>query len=116
MLCDCLNQRAVAIKHPIHVADVPSAVWPTQNLWISVVAVSPAQASVVVDVPRALFEVTHQPSPLKDLRQNVGSLFTRQVHTTELSYRVIAILDKHLFIQSLCFVNANRGVNTNISC
>ena len=37
------------------------------------------------------------------------------MHTAKLCDGVVAVLNKHLFVECLCFVYANGGVNANIT-
>ena len=111
LIGDLGEQQAVGIEHSVHVAHVTGAEAAVQQRRIAVVAVAPTEAGVVGDVPRALLEVAHQPTPLEDLGEHVRRLLACEVHAAELSDRVVAVLEEHLLVELLGAFETGRGVD-----
>ena len=78
---------------------------------IAVEAIATADARVVGDVARALLEVAHQAAPLEHLGEDVRCLLARQVHTTELRHRVVAVLEEHLLVELLGTLQTDGGID-----
>ena len=99
MVGDLAQQQGVGIEHAVHIAHIAGAETAREQGRIAVVAVPSTEARVVGDVARALFEIAHQATPLEHFGENVRGLFTGQVHTTELSHRIVAVFEEHLLIE-----------------
>ena len=82
---------------------------------VPVEAVAAAEAGVVGDVPGALLEVAHQPTPLEHLGEDVRRLLAGQVHAAELGDRVVAVLEEDLLVQLLGAFQADGGVDGMIA-
>ena len=78
-LCD---ERAVTVEHSVHVAYVTRPVWSGKNLWITVVAITTTEPSVVVDVSRTLFEVAHDSAPFQNLGEQVRGLLAGEMNSS----------------------------------
>ena len=115
VLGDEIDAAAVRIEDPVEIADVPGAEWTGEHRRITVVAVPPPEPGVVGDVAGALLEVTHQPTPLEDLGEQIRCLFARQVYPTELGDRVVAVVEEHPLVQLLGAVEADRGIDRMVT-
>jgi hypothetical protein len=64
-------------------------------------APSPAGRVVVAHVPRRLFEVGGQPTPLQRFGEELRRLLACQVHAAELRHRIVSVLDEHSVVELL---------------
>jgi hypothetical protein len=108
------RQLGVGVEQAVEVAHVAQAQVAREHLRVAVVAVAATDAGVVGDVPSRLLEVRHQAAALEDLRQEVGGLLARQVHTPELGHRVVAVLQEHPVVQLLGALQADGSVDRSI--
>ena len=69
------KEFGVGIEDSIHIAHVTGAETRLQDLGWTVEPVAATDSSVVGDVPRRLFEIGHQTTPLKHLGEEVRGLF-----------------------------------------
>ena len=115
MFGDLVDQGAIRIEHPVHVAHVPGAETRIQDVDVAIEAVPAGQSCVVRDVTRALFEITRQPTPLEDLGENVGGLLAGEMHATQLSDRVVAVLEEDLLIELFGSLQADRRVHPEVA-
>ncbi len=72
------------------------------------VAVPIAELLVVEHVAGALLEVGGEASPLEDLGEDVRRLLAREVGTTELGDRVVAVLVEHPLVEVFSALEADR--------
>ena len=70
----------------------------------------PVRAIRIRHVPRRLFEVRHQASPLEDFGQNVRHAFAGDVGAAELRDGIVAVLTQDPRVQSVRAVAAHRGL------
>ena len=119
LLCEPISQDwehlGVGVEHSVHVADVASPEARLEDVVVAVEAVlTIAKTLVVAEVPRRLLEVTHQPSPLENLCENVARLLAGQVHSPELSDRVVTVFVEDLLIEVVGPVEPDGCVNGSI--
>jgi hypothetical protein len=106
------EQVGVGVEHAVDVADVPQSERRAEHGRVAKVAVAPVrQAGVVGDVPGGLLQVGHQPAPFQHLREEVGRLFARQVHPSQLSDGVIAVLEEDAVVELLGPPQPDGGVD-----
>ncbi|CAB4587858.1 unannotated protein [freshwater metagenome] len=115
VLGDLVHQDGIRIEHPVHVTHVTGSEARIQDVEITVEAIPARDAGVVRDVARALLEVTGQTTPLQDLGEHVGRLFTGEVHSAQLRHRIVAVFEEHLLVQFLGALQSDRGVDTLIA-
>jgi len=105
------GQRRVRVEQLVHVTDVAGSERRTEDLGVAVVAVAAAESLVVGDVARRLLQVRHQPTPLEHLGEEVGRLLAREVHPTELSDAVVAVLEEDAVVERLGPLEADGRVD-----
>ena len=111
MLGDRIDAATVRIEDAVEVADVAGPERAGEHGRVAVVAVPTTEACVVGDVAGALLEVAHQPTPLEDLREQIRGLFARQVDTTELGNRVVAVVEEDTLVQFLGPIETDRCID-----
>ncbi len=109
------DQRRITREHAVHLGHISSAEFRLEHGRRSVVPVTTAQTGVVRDVPGALLEVRHEPTPLEHFGQQVRGLLTRQMHTTELGDRVVAVLEEDSGVQLFGTFQPNRRIDGDVA-
>ena len=110
-----LQQLAVGVEHPVHVAHVPGAERRVEQTRVPVVAVvTGGEALVVGDVAGRLLEVGHQPAPLENLGQQVRRLFASQVDPAQLGHGVVPVLEEDLLVEILGPGQPDGGVHGGV--
>ncbi len=83
---------------------------------IAIETIVPVSESLVVaEIPCGLLEVTHEPTPLEHLGQDVARLFTGQVDAAELGDRVVAVLEEDLLVEVVRAREPDRCVDGHVA-
>ncbi len=74
-----------------------------------------AEPTVIGHIARGLLEIGHQPAPLEHLGEHVRGLLARQVHTTELRHRVVAVLEEDAVVELFGAPQSHGGVHAGVA-
>ena len=110
------EHAGIGVEQPVEVGDVaPSEGRVGEHGAVAVVPVAAAELAVVRDVAGGLLHVRHHATPLEDLREDVGCLLAREVHSPELRDGVVAVLEEDPFVERLGPLQADGGVDGEIA-